>query len=53
MLSKLEDQYIELMKRDRDLRMELLMYAEELDDKEGLVNPHEIADKLIELLNKK
>lgn len=49
--NRLEDEYIELMKRNRDLRMELLMYAEELDNQSEPVNPHEIADKLIDLLN--
>lgn len=50
--NRLEDEYIELMKRNRDLRMELLLYAEELDNQSEPVNPHEVADKLIEFLNK-
>jgi hypothetical protein len=49
----LEDDFIKITSRNRDLRMNLLLYAEELDEKDGLVDPKEVAAELIKLLNPK
>ncbi len=50
-MSRLEDQYIELMKRNRDLRMEILLLADELQEQDKMISTKEIADKLVELLS--
>lgn len=51
-MGKIEDEYIELTKRNRDLRMHLLLLADELQEQDKMINTKEIADKLIDLLTK-
>lgn len=41
------------MKCNRHLHTKILLYAQDLDEMKDNVNPHEVADKLIELLDSK
>ena len=44
---KLEDQYIELMKRNQDLLMEKLLLADELQEQDKIISTKEIAEKMV------
>lgn len=52
-MKDIEDDFIVITSRNRDLRMNLLRYAEELEEKEGLIDPKEVASELINLLSPK
>lgn len=49
----LEERFIKLMKDNRDLRMELFLYITELKKENREVNTFDVAERLIEIMNKK
>lgn len=46
-----EEQYIKLMKSNRDLRMELFLYITELKRDDKQISSEEVAEKLIEIMD--
>lgn len=52
-MTDLEERYIQLMKDNRDLRMELFLYITELKKEDKEINTIEVAERLIEIMAKK
>ncbi len=48
----IEERFIKLMTSNRDLRMELFQYIYELKKEDKEVNTLEVAERLIEIMNK-
>lgn len=47
----LEERYVNLMKSDRNLRMELFLYITELSKENKQITTKEVAEKLINIMN--